>query len=111
MREASAGRKAPLYFVNPWVDFSLVGGLSIITFLALWTFHDGSRTQALWTISAALVWVVNWPHFSATSYRLYNSRANISQYPVTALVIPVLLVVATIGSFLSPLVVAPLLVK
>lgn len=107
---AGAPTKQPLYFVHPVVDYALIGGVSILAFLGLSLFHDGSRTPALWTLSGILVWIINWPHFSATSYRLYNSRANLGQYPVTAVVVPVLLVGAVVGSFASPEGVAPWLV-
>jgi hypothetical protein len=108
--EGPAGRKPPLYFVNAGVDFALIGGVSILVYLLLRTFH-GARTEMVWTISAALAWVVNWPHFSATSYRLYHSQANIRQYPIAALVVPLLMVAATVGAFSSPGEVAPWLVK
>jgi hypothetical protein len=114
MPDTAAEVKKPLYFVSAPVDFALIGGLSIATFIAFW-FMGGPKgpmpRDQVWTIAAALMWVVNWPHFSATSYRLYHSRSNISQYPVTALAIPLLLLAATVGSFLSPDSVAPWLVK
>lgn len=100
-----------LYFVNAWVDYALIGGVSIAAFLLLKTFHSGKRTDVVWTTAAWLAWIVNWPHFSATSYRLYQSRHNVRQYPVTALVVPLLLITATVGAFASPQGVAPWLVK
>jgi hypothetical protein len=107
----SAGRKPPLYFVNAAVDFGLIGGVSILTFVLFKLFHHGDRTPTLWTLAAALAWVVNWPHFSATNYRLYHSQANIRQYPIAALVVPLVIGIATLGSFSSPDGVAPWLVK
>jgi hypothetical protein len=113
--ESTAGSKRPLYFVNPLVDFALIGGLSIVTFVMLGLVSAGKGApmprDAVWTIAAVLMWIINWPHFSATSYRLYHTRSNISQYPITALVIPVLLGMAVVGSFVSPQGVAPWLVK
>ena len=53
----------------------------------------------------------NWPHFSATNYRLYHSFGNIMQYPLTALLVPWLILVTMIGAILSPMVIAPLFVK
>jgi hypothetical protein len=103
--------RQPLYFVNAPVDFALAGGLSIVAFLLLRTFHSGERVALVYSAAAALSWVVNWPHFSATSYRLYHDRAHIWQYPVTALVIPWLVIGAVIGSVFSPAVVAPYFVK
>lgn len=111
-QESAVVEKPPrLYFVGPVVDFAVVGGISIATFLALSVFHTGERTETIWTLAAALAWIVNWPHFAATSHRLYGSRENISQYPITALLVPVLLLAAVAGSFASPTGVAPLLVK
>lgn len=99
-----------MYFVHPLVDWGLIGGISLLTFVGLWLFHDGTRTPTLWTLSGILVWAINWPHFSATSYRLYHSRENIAQYPVTALVVPLLLIAAVLGAFQSPEGIAPWLV-
>lgn len=106
-----AERRPSLYFVSAPVDFALIGGASIATYLGLRLFHDGTRTETIWTLSALLVWVVNWPHFAATSQRLYRSRAHVAQYPVTALGIPLLLAAAVVGAFRSPEGVAPWLVK
>jgi hypothetical protein len=109
--ESVAPRKPPLYFVNGAVDFALIGGVSIVMYLLLKTFHNGARSEWTWTTAAALAWVINWPHFSATSYRLYHSKANIRQYPIVALVVPLLVATAAVGSFSSPEGVAPWLVK
>jgi hypothetical protein len=107
---AAVGRKPSLYFVNGWVDYALIGGVSLLTFFLLKIFHH-ARTEVVWTTAAALAWVVNWPHFSATNYRLYQSKANIRQYPIVALVVPLVVLTATVGSFASPGGVAPWLVK
>ncbi len=104
-------RKPPMYFVNAGVDFALIGGVSIVAYVLLAVFSDGSRTPFGWTLAAALAWIVNWPHFSATSYRLYQSKANVQQYPIVALVVPLLVTAAAVGSFSSPEGVAPWLVK
>jgi hypothetical protein len=113
MSEPSPATARPLYFVNAGVDFAFIGGLSIVTFLVFYLVgmsRPMGREVTLVT-AAALAWVINWPHFSATSYRLYHTRSNVNQYPVTALIIPVLLTATVIGSFLSPTGVAPWLVK
>jgi hypothetical protein len=112
-RAASAPAKPQpsLYFVNAPTDFLVVGGASIATFLLLGWFHVKERTPDIYTTAAALLWVCNWPHFAATSYRLYHSRQNILQYPVTALVIPWLVVIAAAASLLSPDVIAPYFIK
>src|SRR6185369_17456669 len=87
------------------------GGTSLITYLALRFWTDGARTETYWTLAGWLVWVINWPHFSATSYRLYGTRSHVRQYPVTAMVTPILVAVGVFGSFASPLVIAPYFVK
>jgi hypothetical protein len=109
---AQSSSPAPrLYFVNAAVDFALIGGISIAAFALLKIFHDGTRTDVVWSLAAWLAWVINWPHFSATSHRLYQDRRNVMQYPVTALVVPVLIAVTVVGAFASPQGVAPWLVK
>lgn len=105
-----ASRPSP-YFVGLNVDLLLVGGLSLLTFFILRKWSDGARTETVWTLAGYLVWVVNWPHFAATSYRLYGSRAHLRQYPVTAAVTPFVVLAGVIGSFAAPLAVAPYFVK
>lgn len=100
-----------LYFVNAVVDFSLIGALSIVTFLLLRVFYSGARTNAVMTLAVQLSWICNWPHFAATSYRLYHSRENIQQYPLTALVVPGVVLAGVLGAFASPTVIAPYVVK
>jgi hypothetical protein len=103
--------KPRLYFVNAGVDYALIGGISIAAYVLLKALHNGARTDVVWMIAGWFAWIVNWPHFSATSYRLYHSRRNVRQYPITALVVPVLIATAAVGSFASPVGVAPWLVK
>jgi hypothetical protein len=116
--QPSAGRPRPtsLYFVNAFVDYAVIGGLSIAVYLLLifGNFYFGianERWAAGITLAAMLGWVCNWPHFSATSYRLYHSTGNIMQYPLTALVVPWFILAGMIGAILSPSVIAPYLVK
>ncbi|MBI4423841.1 MAG: hypothetical protein HY554_08945 [Elusimicrobia bacterium] len=106
-----SGRAQPLYFVNAFVDFALIGGLSIATFTLLRLFYTGERTSDIITLSVQLAWICNWPHASATIYRLYGSRENVAQYPMTALVIPWVVVAGLAACFFSPTVVAPCFVK
>lgn len=107
----SARRPQPLYFVNGPVDYFFIGGLSVVAYFVLYFFHDGQRSSLVLALAAQLMWVCNWPHFSATSYRLYHSRANIMQYPITALVIPWFILLGLIASIFSPTIVAPYFVK
>jgi hypothetical protein len=116
-----AGKPAPpLYFFNAPVDFLWVGGASLVTLAVLWCSGftrevqlDSSKDNAHWLVLASwyLMWVVNWPHFAASSYRLYHTKTNIRQYPMTALVVPWVILALAIASFYSPAVIAPLFVK
>src|SRR5262249_9128026 len=100
-----------LYFVNAWVDIGIIGGISILTYILLRLFHDGTRTDLVISLAAGVQWVVNWPHFSATNYRLYHARTNVMQYPITALVIPWFIFCGVIGSFWAPAILAPFFIK
>ncbi|MBI4349144.1 MAG: hypothetical protein HY553_20065 [Elusimicrobia bacterium] len=107
----SEQRAQALYFVNAPVDFLLIGGLSIAAFLYLRLFYSGERTGDILTLALQLSWIGNWPHAAATNYRLYRSTENIRQYPLTALVIPWVMVAGIAGSFASPELFAPAFVK
>jgi hypothetical protein len=102
-----------LYFVNAWVDFAIIGGLSIVAFILFRLFGPPERVDSplAGLIAGWLVLVINNPHFSATNYRLYHSRENIMQYPITALVIPWFILTALFASALLPNLVAPYFVK
>ena len=100
-----------LYFISTFVDFTLIGGLSILTFIALRLFYSDQRTPVVYETAVWLLYLCNWPHFAATNYRLYHAKANILQYPMTALVIPWLIVAAMIGSVLSPALIAVYFIK
>ncbi len=100
-----------LYFVNGWVDGAMIGGLGLVMFAAFKVFCGDRNIPIFPQMALWLSWVVNWPHFSATNYRLYHSRQNIAQYPVTALALPFLIMGAMLASFYSPLGIAPYFVK
>jgi hypothetical protein len=99
------------YFVNAPVDFLVIGGLSVILYFVFLHYPSVASSPRVLTLAATLVWVCNYPHFAATDYRLYRTRSNIQQYPVTAVVVPLLMVLAVVASFASPGAVAPLFVK
>jgi hypothetical protein len=97
-----------LYFVNPWLDAAVLGGLSIVFFVVLRLFFDGTaRPTGIVQAAATLSIFVNYPHFSATLYRLYQSPDNIRQFPVTAFGVPALIVAAVVASLWQPVWVAP----
>jgi hypothetical protein len=95
------------YFVNGWVDASLIGGLSIITWLGLRALYTGADIKPLVTIALVLSLFVNFPHFSATVYRLYQSSEHTRQFPVTAWGLPFIMFGAVFACFWQPEAVAP----
>ncbi len=99
------------YFVNAPVDIFFIGGSSFIAFLLFGLFYTDARTPAVITAAIYLSWVINWPHFSMSTYRLYQSRTNIEQYPITAYVIPFVVFGGVLLSFGFPELVAPYFVK
>jgi hypothetical protein len=96
-----------LYFVNWWTDRLIIGGLSIVTWAALLIFYHVVDTQPIVWLALVLSLVVNYPHFSATVYRLYQSPDNIRQVPVTAWGLPLILFGAVGAAFWQPNAIAP----
>ena len=107
---AENGRPAR-YFVSLPVDFVLIGGGSVLLFLILPLFQDGTRTARVVEVGLWLTWIANWPHFSATSYRLYGRAEHVRQYPITAVAAPLIVLAGILASFAWPLAVAPYFVK
>jgi hypothetical protein len=99
--------RSSLYFVNGWLDAAVIGGVSIVLFLLLRLFSDGKAIAAATQGAAILAIFVNYPHFSATVYRLYQRPENIRQFPVTALGVPLLIISAVAASLWQPEWVAP----
>lgn len=104
------------YYVNGWVDGLFIGGGSILCFLIMRYGADyggwsTGRTTTVINFGIWLSWAVNWPHFAATSYRLYRSKETTAQYPITAFVVPLLLIPATIAALSMPDTFAPWYVK
>lgn len=100
-----------LYFVSAAVDMLLLGGASILVYAAVALLHTGERSDHVVMLAYWLSWVCNWPHFAATNYRLYRSWDNVARYPLTSVVIPLLLLGGVLGSFSFTQLVAPAFVK
>jgi hypothetical protein len=99
------------YFVSGPIDGMLIGGASVAMYAVFRLQPQLASSPFAASLAAVLVWVCNYPHFAATNYRLYHSRASRSQYPLTSFITPVVMVVAVIGCYLSPDAIAPLFVK
>ena len=100
-----------IYFFNAPVDIFFIGGSSFLLFFAFMLFYTDARTPEVISIAIFLSWVINWPHFSMSTYRLYQNKANIQQYPITAYVIPFVVIGGVLLSFAYPMMVAPYFVK
>ena len=100
-----------LYFVNAPVDFSLIGGFSIAAYCLMRFVGVPDDATWIYKLSALLLWVGNWPHFSATSFRFYRSRENVKEFPLTAFVVPALLIAITVSCLHSPGALAPAFLK
>src|SRR5262245_50406673 len=100
--------RQPIYFVHPLVDLLMMGGLSILLLgvFAVWDFHE-----VVLPLAFALSIVCNYPHFAATSQRLYGSAEARAQYPYTTYGAPLLVLGGLIAALLSPTFVAPAFVK
>jgi len=54
--------------------------------------------------------LINYPHFSATVYRLYQNRKNLTEFPVTAVGLPLLLIGVVFAGLWQPALIAPYIV-
>lgn len=93
--------KTDPYFVGPVTDFLFIGGLSLLLFPLLYFFIDEAYFSTFLTAVFIIQFVVNFPHFSATIFRLYRSRENMMAFPVTAFVIPIIVTVLTLAALFS----------
>jgi hypothetical protein len=109
MRPLDRSRSPAL--LAPLIDLLLIGGLSFVAYGLLAAFHPGDRSVEIYTAAAWLSWVCNWPHFAATNVRLYRSRAEIRQFPLTAFVTPFAMVGTVAACFAFPTTLAPAFIK
>jgi hypothetical protein len=107
----------PQFFVNGPIDFLFVGGFSMLLY-AVVALGEPLQYSRLWEnlpsllpLAYLLLWVCNYPHFAASTYRLYESKENIRQYPMTALVVPWFVLSGMVASFISPAGIAPYWIK
>jgi hypothetical protein len=99
------------YFINPWVDFTFIGGVSIIVFLLMMIILPSEETAMIFTLAGFLTWICNNPHFAATTYRLYKSKENRKQFPFTTYVVPFIVLGGIFASIAYPKTIAPFFVK
>ena len=104
--------KSP-YLVRPSVDLLVMGGASILLYGVCRVLEHGGEAamRSAWETVALLVAAMNGSHFAATSYRLYRSREAVRQFPLTAALVPVVVLAGVAASFRWPLAVAPYFIK
>ncbi len=102
--------QTPLYFTNFWTDFLFMGGLSILAFPLFYLFKGEIDVKTVMMMALGFNFVINFPHFFATSFRLYRSKENMRQFPFTSTVLPFLLLIVTILCFVFPSAYAPYVV-
>jgi len=88
-------------------DALIIGAGSVIVYVVFRARPAWGSAAKVATIASWLVWVVNYPHFAATNYRLYHRRANIAQYPMTAIAVPIMVLAGAAAAFASPTSIAP----
>ena len=106
-------QKSP-YLLGLVPDFLLMGGgLSILLYLA---FRGLIAAQLLkddraailfagvpvWKLGMWLSFVVNYPHFAATFYRLYRSAESRAYYPLTTWLSPLVVLAALLAALGDP---------
>lgn len=98
-------------FVRPWVDPWLAGGLSLVVFAGVLVFGPSEVPVSIYALGGIVQWVINWPHFSATNYRLLGKAENRREFPVTAYGVPWVVLAAVVASLRWPHEIAPSFVK
>ncbi len=99
------------YFVNRWVDYMMIGGITVIAFVFMLGAQSFIHPATAVAAGFYLQWVINFPHFSAGNYRFYSSKEHVMQYPVTAFALPVVLVLGMIGCFKFPALFTPFFIS
>lgn len=89
-----------LYFVNFPVDFTFLCGISFLLYGFAWSTKTFEASMETKQIVSLIAWFINWPHFAATSYRLYSDRNHRNQFPITTYIVPLILI-ALLGLSLS----------
>jgi len=104
LAKATRAKTSP-YLISAPVDLALIGGLSLAV-CAVYRWTDLGDLSARLLAGGVLTFLVNWPHFAATSVRLYGSKNSIAQYPITAVAAPLVVLLLIVASLRSPLLIA-----
>jgi hypothetical protein len=99
-------------FVHPAVDAFLMGGASLAAYAACVALAGRPATAALAAAAATgAAVVVNGAHFAATNYRLYRSAESARQFPLTAALVPLVVLAGAAASLRWPAEIAPSFLK
>ena len=80
----------------------------VLTILfALLALGEAANTVNMAPYVLPLAMAVNFPHFSATVYRLYQNPDNLRAFPLTAICLPTLLFGAVVAALSQPQLIAP----
>jgi len=89
MARARTTAKNNSYLAHPVVDLLTAGGgLSILLLPVLFFLSGPERPPGMIQTAVLASFIVNYPHFAATLYRLYHNAENRSAYPWTAYLAP-----------------------
>ena len=101
----------PLFFVNGFVDISMISGISLLFAALLYTASLDHLAPILPYWAIFLSYFFAWPHVAMTNSQFYGSHHTRNQFPVTAYLLPFVLLLMVLSAFYYPLLVAPLFIK
>jgi tetratricopeptide (TPR) repeat protein len=99
---AGAAKSASPWIYSPWLDWLVgCGGWSAPLLAATFLFAPGNSKG--WAITFYVLAVIfNYPHFMATIYRAYHSRAQFEKYKIVTLHVTLLVVLTGVVMHASP---------
>jgi hypothetical protein len=103
--KAESSRGISLF--GPWIDGLALGGLSIAVYLGFLASGYTAQSPSLLQLVLLGSFVVNYPHYAATYFKAYRTRAEISAYFGVCVIVPLILLGLGLTSLLAPLAVAP----
>ncbi|HEY9686667.1 MAG TPA: hypothetical protein V6C52_06810 [Coleofasciculaceae cyanobacterium] len=101
-------KQASSWLFAPWLDILCLGGLSLVAFLAVMFLNmTGEPSQDILVALLFLNIFINYPHYSATYYRVYRRTSEIRKYPLEAIWSPLLLTALGVLCSFSPAIAVP----
>lgn len=95
--------KKNIYLTHPLIDlFTAGGGLSLILFPFFFFLSGFERSPEIVRLALWASFLINYPHFAATIYRLYHNRENRTAYWFTAYAAPAIFAVLFGAALIFP---------